>query len=227
MPIIDAITVVTFETIDVAVLVTTLCTPPMSFEMRDCTSPVRVRVKNASDSRCRWRKTAVRRSCITRWPTWFERSVCHTPSTPVDDRDRDHPAREERELRRVVRDDRLQHAAQQERGDDAECRREEDEREHDRQAAAVVAEETRDAPEVRAAHRRVGGTLRLLAHSSEPVVHAGTVENAGTLVPCAGSASSAVLRAGGQRRTPHPRARSALRRPRAGSASSTAAARSG
>ena len=62
---------------------TTLCTPPMSFEMRDCTSPVRVRVKNASESRCRWRKTAVRRSCITRWPTWFESSVCQTPSTPV------------------------------------------------------------------------------------------------------------------------------------------------
>ena len=83
IPIIVAITVVTFETIDVAVLVTTLCTPPMSFEIRDCTSPVRVRVKNASDSRCRWRKTAVRRSCITRCPTWFESSVCHTPSTPV------------------------------------------------------------------------------------------------------------------------------------------------
>ena len=46
-------TVVTFETIDVAVEVTTLCTPPMSFAMRDCTSPVRVRVKNASERRCR------------------------------------------------------------------------------------------------------------------------------------------------------------------------------
>ena len=43
------------EAIEVAVFVTTLCTPPMSFEMRDCTSPVRVRVKKASDSRCRWR----------------------------------------------------------------------------------------------------------------------------------------------------------------------------
>ena len=48
-------TVVTFETIDVAVEVTTVCTPPMSLAMRDCTSPVRVRVKNASDIRCRWR----------------------------------------------------------------------------------------------------------------------------------------------------------------------------
>ena len=55
MAMITAITVVTFETIDVAVLVTTFCTPPMSLAMRDCTSPVRVRVKKARLSRCRWR----------------------------------------------------------------------------------------------------------------------------------------------------------------------------
>ncbi len=48
-----AITVVTLPTIDVAVDVTTSCTPPMSFASRDCTSPVRVLVKKASDSRCR------------------------------------------------------------------------------------------------------------------------------------------------------------------------------
>jgi hypothetical protein len=83
MPIIVATTVVTFEAIEVAVLVTTLCTPPMSFEILDCTSPVRVRVKNASDRRCKWRKTLARRSCITRWPTWFESSVWTTPSAPV------------------------------------------------------------------------------------------------------------------------------------------------
>ena len=49
-----ATTVVTFWVIDVAVVVTTFCTPPMSLAIRDCTSPVRVRVKKASDSRCRW-----------------------------------------------------------------------------------------------------------------------------------------------------------------------------
>ena len=49
-----AITVVTFWAIVVAVCVTTLSRPPMSFAIRDCTSPVRVRVKNASDIRCRW-----------------------------------------------------------------------------------------------------------------------------------------------------------------------------
>jgi hypothetical protein len=55
IPIIVASTVVTLETIEVAVLVTTPWTPPMSFEIRDCTSPVRVRVKNASESRCKCR----------------------------------------------------------------------------------------------------------------------------------------------------------------------------
>src|SRR5512133_3735447 len=83
MPIIVATTVVRFEAIEVAVLVTTLWTPPMSFEIRDCTSPVRVRVKNARERRCSWRKTEARRSCMTRWPTWFESSVCTTPSAPV------------------------------------------------------------------------------------------------------------------------------------------------
>ena len=50
-----ASTVVRFETIDVAVFVTTFSTPPMSFAIRDCTSPVRVRVKKASERRWRWR----------------------------------------------------------------------------------------------------------------------------------------------------------------------------
>ena len=50
-----AITVVRFETIEVAVDVTTVSTPPMSFAIRDWISPVRVRVKKASESRCRCR----------------------------------------------------------------------------------------------------------------------------------------------------------------------------
>ena len=78
-----ASTVVALETIDVAVEVTTFCTPPMSLAIRDCTSPVRVRVKNASERRCRWRYTAARRSCMTRWPTRFDSQVWPTPITPV------------------------------------------------------------------------------------------------------------------------------------------------
>ena len=50
-----AITVVTLETIEVAVVVTTVCTPPMSLAIRDWISPVRVFVKNASESRWRCR----------------------------------------------------------------------------------------------------------------------------------------------------------------------------
>ncbi len=50
----EATTVVTFCAIVVAVVVTTLSSPPMSLAIRDCTSPVRVRVKNASDIFCRW-----------------------------------------------------------------------------------------------------------------------------------------------------------------------------
>ena len=50
-----ASTVVTFDAIDVAVVVTTVSTPPMSFAMRLWTSPVRVRVKKASERRCRCR----------------------------------------------------------------------------------------------------------------------------------------------------------------------------
>ena len=49
-----AITVVRLDTTVVAVPVTIDCMPPMSLAIRDCTSPVRVRVKNASDMRCRW-----------------------------------------------------------------------------------------------------------------------------------------------------------------------------
>ncbi len=50
----EATTAVRLETRLVAVEVTVDCMPPMSLAIRDCTSPVRVRVKKASDWRCRW-----------------------------------------------------------------------------------------------------------------------------------------------------------------------------
>ncbi len=46
-----ATTEVRLETREVAVEVTVACIPPMSLAIRDCTSPVRVRVKNASGIR--------------------------------------------------------------------------------------------------------------------------------------------------------------------------------
>ncbi len=50
----EATTAVKLETSEVAVEVTVDCMPPMSLAIRDCTSPVRVRVKKASDIRWRW-----------------------------------------------------------------------------------------------------------------------------------------------------------------------------
>ena len=74
---------VRFEAIEVAVEVTTDSMPPMSLVMRDCTSPVRVRVKNAIDCRCRWVKTSVRSRCMTCWPTLVEIQVWTTPKADV------------------------------------------------------------------------------------------------------------------------------------------------
>ena len=76
-------TVVALEAADVAVEVTTDCMPPMSLVSRDCTSPPLVRVKKPSDWRCRWVKTAVRRPCMTRWPTVVDSQVWTTPKTAV------------------------------------------------------------------------------------------------------------------------------------------------
>ena len=68
---------------EVAVEVTTDSMPPMSFWMRDCTSPVRVRVKKAIDCRCRWVNTLVRSPCMTCWPTFVEIQVWMTPRPEV------------------------------------------------------------------------------------------------------------------------------------------------
>ena len=120
MPTIVATTVVTFEAIEVAVLVTTFCTPPMSFEIRDCTSPVRVRVKNASDRRWRWRKTARAQVVHHALADLVREQRLDDAQRTGDDRDHDHPAGRERELGRVVLADRLQHPLEQEGRDDAE-----------------------------------------------------------------------------------------------------------
>ena len=48
-----ATAVVRLAAMEVAVEVTTDSMPPMSLVIRDWTSPVRVRVKNAMDCRCR------------------------------------------------------------------------------------------------------------------------------------------------------------------------------
>jgi len=61
----------TLDRIEDAVSVTTVCTPPTSFERRDWISPVRVEVKNRNGMCWRCRYNESRRSCITRKPTKF------------------------------------------------------------------------------------------------------------------------------------------------------------
>ncbi len=78
-----ATAVVRFEATEVAVEVTTDCMPPMSLVIRDCTSPVRVRVKKATDWRCRCANTSVRSRCMTCCPTVVEIQVWTTPSAAV------------------------------------------------------------------------------------------------------------------------------------------------
>src|ERR1035441_1418665 len=78
-----AIAVVRLAAMEVAVEVTTDSIPPMSLVMRDWTSPVRVRVKNAIDCRCRWPNTLVRSPCMTCWPTLVLIQVWITPRAEV------------------------------------------------------------------------------------------------------------------------------------------------
>ena len=94
--------VVRLEAIEVAVEVTTDCMPPMSLVIRDCTSPVRVRVKKPTDWRCRWAKTSVRSPCMTCWPTVVLTQVWTTPSAAVTRGDGDHAAGQHDEQGQVL-----------------------------------------------------------------------------------------------------------------------------
>ena len=122
-----ASTVVTFASTEVAVEVTTVSMPPMSFAIRLCTSPVRVLVKKASERRWRWRYTCVRRSCITLCPTWFDSKVEKTPSAPVMIGIATIPATRTVEQADVLLGDRdVEHLAEEERRDDADRGRDDD-----------------------------------------------------------------------------------------------------
>ncbi len=96
---------------------------------------------------------------MTRWPTWFESSVWYDAERAGDDGDRDHRGGGDRQLGRVVLADRLQHAPEQEGGEDAEARREDDQRQDGAQPQLVRREQAADAAEIGSAKGRVGGTL--------------------------------------------------------------------
>ncbi len=66
-----------------AVSVTTAWIPPTSFERRLWISPVRVSVKNRRGIRWRCAYSALRRSCMTFWPTTLFTYAWPTPMRPL------------------------------------------------------------------------------------------------------------------------------------------------
>ena len=81
-----------------------------------------------------------------------------------DDRDHDHARHERRQQAEVLLGNSdVEHLAKQERGDDAEARRDEDQARDRRHPGAIRAEEPDDPPEVGLPHGRVGGALGRVA----------------------------------------------------------------
>ena len=87
---------------------------------------------------------------MTLWPTWFERSVCQTPMTPVTIGIATIPATSDAEQPHVLLGNRdVEHLPQEERRDDADRGGEDDEREDDTEPRAVRTEEREDPAQVR------------------------------------------------------------------------------
>ena len=76
-------TLMTLLKTELAVSVTTPCTPPTSLARRLWISPVRVSVKNCRGMRWRCAYSASRRSCMTCWPTMLLRYAWPTPMSPL------------------------------------------------------------------------------------------------------------------------------------------------
>ena len=119
-----AITVVTLETIDVAVEVTTFCTPPMSLAIRDWISPVRVRGEE--------REREPLQVAVDLRAQVVHDALADEVGEPGladaehagGDRDADHPGDEHDQQPVVVLRDRdVEHVAQQERRDHRQHRR--------------------------------------------------------------------------------------------------------
>jgi hypothetical protein len=157
MPTIVATTVVTFDAIEVAVFVTTFCTPPMSFE-RLHLAGARVREERE-------------RQALQVTEDFCAQVVHHALADLVrqqrldhaehagDDRDRNHPCGGEGQRRRVVVPDRLQRSLEQEGGEDTEPCGDDDQQQDCAEASAVRHEQRADAAHVGAPLRRVGRPL--------------------------------------------------------------------
>ena len=140
------IVVVTLEAIEVAVEVTTFCMLPMSLTTRDCTSPPRVRVKNAIDWRWRWPNRSERSRCMTRWPTVVDCQVWTTPITAEASAMPTMPRTSRAQQGDVLLGDRLvDDALDEERLGEPDGRADDDEPDHEGQAGLGRREQAADA----------------------------------------------------------------------------------
>ena len=155
-----ATTVVTFETIEVAVEVTT------RLDAADVVRDPRLHLARAGAREEGEREPLEvpvdgRAQVVHhRWPTTFESYVCAHAEDPRDDRDRDQAADEQRQEPVVVLGQRLvEDVADEERRDHAQQRRDEDSARTAAEPPAIGLEQARDAAEVRPPD---GGVVRAL-----------------------------------------------------------------
>ena len=151
---------VTLETIEVAVDVTTVWMPPMSFAMRDCTSPVRVRVKKRERQPLQMAVHGRAEIVHDSLPDDVREPRLRNAQHAGRDRDCDQPDDElVEESRLLLGQGHVEDRADQKRGDHPEPGRDEDEREHGSEAPLIGPEEGDDPAQVGAPHRWIRGTL--------------------------------------------------------------------
>ena len=161
-------------------------------------------MKNASDMRCRCAYTAARRSCMTRWPTWFEIHVCATLITPLMTASAIIPPTSQDSSVRSCSRMPLSTASRSRNGEATlEDRAEDDQRQQQAQAQAVGDEQPADAPQ------RDGSVGDVLGARLGAVVRAGALRPTvlGRRAGCSPSLTAACHRRG-RGRSAAPRVRS-------------------
>ena len=145
-----AISAAMLDTVSANVLVTTGSMPLMSWETRDCISPVRVRARKPTDMPSRWSYTASCRSPVTSWPTrlvsqvWTTLSAAPMTTMAAISAARSHSSIKSR-LPSRREQGRVEHLLDQHRVDDAQPGVQHNEQANDRDRQLVRREQPHDA----------------------------------------------------------------------------------
>ncbi len=167
-------TLIMFETVLDSVEVNARCAPMTSLLSRETRAPVWVRVKNASDMRCTWANTLVRRSKIRPSPMREDSQPMPTASAGVEDRHaccRQRQADDERGV--VLEDAVVDDVLDQQRGHDDEGGVDDGQRKEDRDPAPVRLGEA-DDPADGVARQLLLGDAPVGAHVTPHRTHAGS-----------------------------------------------------